>query len=200
MKRSEDTYTTPFENRYVLWKSIFAMGFTVIVMGFIGFLCLADGSAGENRSNLTIQSIQNTSSFLTSASPMNLIQPVLLAPIKVVGESIFIVWPDNRTMVSTNQNTANPVPTRMADANWDIFFVRSPDRGKTFTDPINLSKSINGTSLGPEIAVFEGNSNSSIYITFWDNKTGENSPYFVYSTNNGVTFSTPIMLNVTMEQ
>jgi hypothetical protein len=200
MKRSEDTYTTPFENRYVLWKSIFAMGFTVIVMGFIGFLCLADGSVGENRSNLTIQSIQNTSSFLTSASPMNLIQPVLLAPIKVVGESIFIVWPDNRTMVSTNQNTANPVPTRMADANWDIFFVRSPDRGKTFTDPINLSKSINGTSLGPEIAVFEGNSNSSIYITFWDNKTGENSPYFVYSTNNGVTFSTPIMLNVTMEQ
>jgi hypothetical protein len=200
MKRSEDTYTTPFENRYVLWKSIFAMGFTVIVMGFIGFLCLADGSAGGNRSNLTIQSIQNTSSFLTSASPMNLIQPVLLAPIKVVEESIFIVWPDNRTMVSTNQNTANPVPTRMADANWDIFFVRSPDRGKTFTDPINLSKSINGTSLGPEIAVYEGNSNSSIYITFWDNKTGENSPYFVYSTNNGVTFSTPIMLNVTMEQ
>jgi hypothetical protein len=200
MKRSEDTYTTPFENRYVLWKSIFAMGFTVIVMGFIGFLCLADGSAGGNRSNLTIQSIQNTSPFLTSASPMNLIQPVLLAPIKVVEESIFIVWPDNRTMVSTNQNTANPVPTRMADANWDIFFVRSPDRGKTFTDPINLSKSINGTSLGPEIAVYEGNSNSSIYITFWDNKTGENSPYFVYSTNNGVTFSTPIMLNVTMEQ
>jgi hypothetical protein len=200
MKRSEDTYTTSFENRHVLWKSIFAMGFTVIVMGFIGFLCLADGSTGGNRSNLTIQSIQNTSSFLTSASPMNLIQPVLLAPIKVVGENIFIVWPDNRTMVSTNQNTANSVPSKMADANWDIFFVRSPDRGKTFTDPINLSKSINGTSLGPEIAVYEGNSNSSIYITFWDNKTGENSPYFVYSTNNGVTFSTPVMLNVTMEQ
>lgn len=200
MKRSEDTYTTPFENRYVLWKSIFAMGFTVIVMGFIGFLCLADGSTGGNRSNLTIQSIQNTSSFLTSAPPMNLIQPVLLAPIKVVGENIFIVWPDNRTMVSTNQNTANPVPSKMADANWDIFFVRSPDRGKTFTDPINLSKSINGTSLGPEIAIYEGNSNSSIYITFWDNKTGENSPYFVYSANKGVTFSTPVMLNVTMEQ
>jgi hypothetical protein len=200
MKRSEDTYTTSFENRHFLWKSIFAMGFTVIVMGFIGFLCLADGSTGGNRSNLTIQSIQNTSSFLTSASPMNLIQPVLLAPIKVVGENIFIVWPDNRTMVSTNQNTANSVPSKMADANWDIFFVRSPDRGKTFTDPINLSKSINGTSLGPEIAVYEGNSNSSIYITFWDNRTGENSPYFVYSTNNGVTFSTPVMLNVTMEQ
>lgn len=200
MERSERMYTTLFESKYVPWKSIFAMGFTAIVMGFIGFLCLADGSTGGNRSNLTIQSDQDTSSFLTSASAKTLIQPVLLAPIKVVGENLFIVWPDNRTMVSTSQNTANPVTSKMDDANWDIFFVRSPDRGKTFNDPINLSKSINGTSVGPEIAVYEGNSNYSIYIIFWDNKTGENSPYFVYSPNNGVTFSTPVMLNVTMEQ
>jgi hypothetical protein len=196
MERSERMYTTRFESIHMLWKSIFAMGFIVIVMGFIGFLCLADGSTGGNRSNLTIQSDQVASSFLTSASAKTLIQPVLLAPIEVVGENLFIVWPDNRTM----ESTANPVTSKMGDANWDIFFVRSPDRGKTFTDPINLSKSINGTSIGPEIAVYEGNSNYSIYITFWDNKTGENSPYLVYSINNGVTFSTPIMLNVTMEQ
>ena len=200
MEISEHMYPTLFESRHVLWKSIFAMVFTVFIMGFINFLCLADGSTGGNRSNLTIQNDQDTSSIMTSMSAQTLIQPVLLAPIKVVGENIFIVWPDNRTMVSTNQNTVNPVTSKMADANWDIFFVRSPDRGKTFTNPINLSKSINGTSLGPEIAVYEGNSNYSIYITFWDNKTGENSPYFVYSTNNGVTFSTPVMLNVTMEQ
>ena len=39
----------------------------------------------------------------------------------------------------------------------------------------------------------------NIYITFWDNKTGEIAPYIVVSDNQGQTFSGPLLLNVSNE-
>ncbi|HEX2407151.1 MAG TPA: hypothetical protein VHJ38_08070, partial [Nitrososphaeraceae archaeon] len=39
----------------------------------------------------------------------------------------------------------------------------------------------------------------NIYITFWDNKTGEIAPYIVVSNNQGQTFTGPLLLNVSKE-
>jgi hypothetical protein len=157
------------------------------VLGFIGSLCLIEASPEENSSILSLSNAQNATNLMPPASVRALIQPVLLAPIAVSGDNLFIVWPDNRTLAPND-----------AHANWDIFFVRSPDLGQSFAEPINLSNSANGTSRGADIAIHDRDpKHTGIYVTFWDNKTGENNPYFVFSNDSGIKFSKPIMLNVT---
>ncbi len=157
------------------------------VLGFIGSLCLIEASPEENSSILPLSNAQNATNLMPPASVRALIQPVLLAPIAVSGDNLFIVWPDNRTLAPND-----------AHANWDIFFVRSPNLGQSFAEPINLSNSANGTSRGADIAIHDRDpKHTGIYVTFWDNKTGENNPYFVFSNDSGIKFSKPIMLNVT---
>ena len=101
--------------------------------------------------------------------------PILLAPIAVSDDNIYITWTDNRT------------------GNWEVFFAKSTDDGKTFQDSINLSNSPNSKSENVEIIT----NNDKIYITFWDNKDGKFVPYFVSSSDAGQTFSKPILLNIT---
>lgn len=163
-----------------------------LVLGFIGSLGSIEASTGDNPSILPLLNVQNSTNLMPPAMVKTSIQPVLLAPITVSGDNIYIVWPDNRTLVP------NDASTNSGRANWEIFFVRSPDLGQTFAEPINLSNSANGTSMGAEIAINNKDFKATgIYVTFWDNKTGENNPYFVFSNDGGVNFSKPIMLNVT---
>ena len=163
-----------------------------LALGFIGSLGSIDASTGDNPSILPLLNVQNSTNLMPPAMVKTSIQPVLLAPISVSGDNIYIVWPDNRTLVP------NDASTNSGRANWEIFFVRSPDLGQTFAEPINLSNSANGTSMGAEIAINNKDFKATgIYVTFWDNKTGENNPYFVFSNDGGVNFSKPIMLNVT---
>jgi hypothetical protein len=163
-----------------------------LVLGFIGSLGSIEASTGDNPSILPLLNVQNSTNLMPPAMVKTSIQPVLLAPITVSGDNIYIVWPDNRTLLP------NDASTNSGRANWEIFFVRSPDLGQTFAEPINLSNSANGTSMGAEIAINNKDfKTTGIYVTFWDNKTGENNPYFVFSNDGGVNFSKPIMLNVT---
>jgi hypothetical protein len=128
-----------------------------------------------------------------------LLQPVLLAPIKISGDNVFIVWPDNKTKPFLTAGAGTDIIPNIPDSilpNWEIFFVRSSDAGKTFGIPLNLSNSPNGTSTGPEIDIHENNEGiNSIFVTFWDNKTGNQAPYLVLSRDDGNTFSSPIRLN-----
>jgi hypothetical protein len=163
-----------------------------LVLGFIGSLGSIEASTGDNPSILPLLNVQNSTNLMPPAMVKTSIQPVLLAPITVSGDNIYIVWPDNRTLVPNDASTSS------GRANWDIFFVRSPDLGQTFAEPINLSNSANGTSMGAEIAINNKDFKATgVYVTFWDNKTGDNNPYFVFSNDGGVNFSKPIMLNVT---
>jgi hypothetical protein len=101
--------------------------------------------------------------------------PILLAPMSIDDNGdLLISWADNRT------------------GNWEIFFSKSTDNGKTFEDSINVSNSPNGKSENVEIVSEQDN----IYITFWDNKTGEIAPYIVASDNSGQRFSGPLLLNI----
>ncbi len=163
-----------------------------LVLGFTGSLGSIEASTGDNPSILPLLNVQNSTNLMPPAMVKTSIQPVLLAPITVSGDNLYIVWSDNRTLVP------NDTSTNSGRANWEIFFVRSPDLGQTFAEPINLSNSANGTSMGAEIAINNKDFKAiGIYVTFWDNKTGENNPYFVFSNDGGVDFSKPIMLNVT---
>jgi len=104
--------------------------------------------------------------------------PILLAPMSIDDNgNLLISWADNRT------------------GNWEIFFTKSTDNGKTFEDSINVSNSPTGSSENVEIISEKDN----IYITFWDNKTGEIAPYIVVSDNQGQTFTGPLLLNVSNE-
>lgn len=75
--------------------------------------------------------------------------------------------------------------------NYDIFFMKSEDRGKTFGKPINLS---NNTAFSerPQIAV----SKNKIFVA-WSETPNSNNKHIVFtkSSDNGKTFSKSIILS-----
>ena len=161
-----------------------------------------DNSTNQNS---TIDSHREDASPPTERVTTNnsIVQPVLLAPIKISGDNIFIVWPDNKTKPFVTARAGTDIMPSISDSmlpNWDIFFVRSSDGGKTFGIPLNLSNSPNGTSTGPELDIHENNEGiNSVFVTFWDNKTGVQAPYLVLSRDDGITFTSPIRLNTSQE-
>jgi hypothetical protein len=64
--------------------------------------------------------------------------------------NVYLTWWDNKT------------------GNNEVFFAGSNDSGKTFHKPINLSNA-KGGSADSKIAA----SGSNVYVTWWDNKTGD---------------------------
>ena len=143
-----------YENGYSFCgKIIPLMSAVALGLGLMGSSCLIKGASGE--ASHTLPDKQSTTGLTPSISTRALIQPVLLAPIVVSGENLFIAWPDNRTSMPPDPDFDRahlPAFKNTGHANWDIFFVRSYDHGQTFTEPINLSNSTNGTSIGAEIA------------------------------------------------
>lgn len=83
------------------------------------------------------------------------------------GKNVFVVWTDD------------------SPGNADIFFAKSTDSGKSFNDPINLSKN-EGVSAFPRLAVSDNN----IYVTWYDYSAGESDIFFAKSTDGGITFET----------
>jgi len=88
------------------------------------------------------------------------------APIAMVGDNIYIVWPTNRT------------------GNDEVNFRASTDSGATFADKINLSNSTDAESQDVEIAADGDN----VVITWWERNATSNEPVIRMSTDNGGTF------------
>ena len=99
-------------------------------------------------------------------------QPLLLSPMASSGNSLYIVWPDNKT------------------GNWELFFTRSVDGGHTFDIPVNIS---NNTSFSANATIIAHENHVS--ISWWDNKTGEIQPFVRSSHNNGESFENTLILN-----
>jgi hypothetical protein len=100
--------------------------------------------------------------------------PLLLAPIAGSGNYVYVVWWDNKT------------------ENWEVFFARSTDNGRTFEQPLNLSNNT-GRSENAQIFALE----EKVYVTWWDNSTGTREVLFRASTDNGKTFGQAIILEST---
>ena len=88
------------------------------------------------------------------------------APIAIVGDNVYIVWPTNKT------------------GNDEVQFRASTDGGTTFADKINLSNTTDAESQDVEIAADGDN----VIITWWERNQTAKEPIARISTDNGETF------------
>ena len=93
------------------------------------------------------------------------------ASMALSGNNIYLTWWDNKT------------------GNNEVYFAGSNDSGKIFGEPINLSNA-KGASADSQIAAAQ----NSVYVTWWDNKTGSWEVVSRASTDGGKTFSDAVML------
>jgi hypothetical protein len=102
--------------------------------------------------------------------------PVLDVPIATSGNNLYMAWPNNDT------------------GHWNVFFAKSTDGGKTMkTMIISAPNKGHTVDLNAQIAT----SGSSVYVTWWTNKTGTLMPVFRASNDNGDTFAKARTLNST---
>ena len=92
--------------------------------------------------------------------------------------NVYVVWQES-------------VTKSLPEHNYDIFFIKSEDNGKTFSKAINLSNST-GFSERPQIAV----SNSDIFIV-WTETINLNNKEIIFtkSEDNGKTFNKSISIS-----
>ena len=104
------------------------------------------------------------------------IAPVLLVPIAISGNNVYVAWPSNTT------------------GHLEITFRASSDNGKTFADKINLSNTQGVDSTDPQIAA----SGNYVYVSWWeDYGNGTRVPFFRTSNDNGHTFGLALSLSDT---
>ncbi|HET6808474.1 MAG TPA: hypothetical protein VFH28_05380 [Nitrososphaera sp.] len=165
-----------------------------LVLSFIpmvaGLIPAANGTTTTSSSSSLLEE-GNSTTFLKDGNIMNSSAPVvaddnnnnttitccvplLLAPIAGSGNYVYVVWWDNKT------------------ENWEVFFARSIDNGRTFEQPLNLSNNT-GRSENAQIFALEEN----VYVTWWDNSTGTREVLFRASTDNGNSFGQAIILKST---
>jgi hypothetical protein len=91
--------------------------------------------------------------------------------IAVNGSNVYLVWQDN------------------TDNNYEIYFMHSADKGKTWSKPMRLTEN-EGKSSNPVIAV----KGSNVYVVWQDNTRGNYKIYFMRSTSRGQKWSKPMRL------
>ncbi len=105
-----------------------------------------------------------------SVTTTTTLTPVLLVPIAISDDNIYLEWPSNKT------------------GNYEVMFRASTDGGATFTDKINLSNSTDAESQDVQIAA----NNDNVIVTWWERNATSNEPVVMISTDNGTTFA-PVM-------
>jgi hypothetical protein len=117
--------------------------------------------------SLPLQSIK-----VAASVPTPPLTPVLLVPIAISGDNIYVAWPTNKT------------------GNYEVMFRASTDGGATFTDKINLSNSIEAESQDVQIAADDNN----VIVTWWERNSTSNEPVIAISTDTGTTFGSIMKL------
>jgi hypothetical protein len=120
--------------------------------------------------------------------------PVSMAPqIAASGQYVFVVW----EAINIDYTTAlDPMMLR-----GDIYLAKSSDYGRTFEKPVNISESRSNPSFEPHIAV----NGSNVYIAWAEvldvsAQNPEGATYFVSSSDNGSTFSPPLVISPTNQR
>ncbi|MCV0391990.1 MAG: glycoside hydrolase [Nitrosopumilus sp.] len=85
------------------------------------------------------------------------------------GTNLFVAWQDNTSLSNT-----------------DILVSKSTDGGATFSTPLNISNSDDG-SVGAHVAT----DGTNIFVTWFEFHNGSGDVFFAKSTDGGATFSTP---------
>jgi hypothetical protein len=98
--------------------------------------------------SLLLESIEVAASVTTTLTP------VLLVPIAISGDNIYVASSTNRT------------------GNYEVMFRASTDGGAIFTDKINLSNSTDAESQDVQIAA----DNDNVIVTWWERNATSNEP------------------------
>jgi hypothetical protein len=123
-------------------------------------------------SSVVVPTLHEQQSVQAASMRNDLVYSGPRASMALSGNNIYLTWWDNKT------------------GNNEVYFAGSTDNGKTFGEPINLSNA-KGASADSQIAAAQ---NNSVYITWWDNKTGSWEVLSRASTDNGKTFGDAVML------
>lgn len=175
------------------YQFIFSFLFFILIASFsINFdTSSAQGQMDKETSLMTIEEFNNSNSGVEKLiAPTNNLTVLNLTDNKndsVYGQiaalenEVYVVW----------QQSVNEKPF---NKEYDIYFVKSTDRGKTFTDPINLSNN-SGFSEHPQISV----SDNGIFIVWVDNSGSNNTEImFTRSLDKGRSFTEPSNLSNTL--
>ncbi|HEY9387043.1 MAG TPA: hypothetical protein VIP70_08375 [Nitrososphaeraceae archaeon] len=152
---------------------------TIFISAFIVQTAFAQNLTNipTSQQNESTQSIQLTD-FKTLAGE-GLLTPVLLVPIDAVGENVYFAWSTNKTH------------------NFDVFFTRSTDGGKTLQDAFNLSNSSETESTDVSLKA-EG---KNVYVSWWENyQNGTNKPAIRVSNDNGESFGEKVFLGTLIKE
>ncbi len=127
---------------------------------------------------------QNNDSIIINYSNSNITnltnnnEDSIYGQIAAFENNVYVVWQES-------------VTESLPEHNYDIFFVRSEDKGKTFEMPINLSNNIE-FSESPQIAA----TRNGIFIVWTETIDSNNKKIiFTKSIDNGKTFSNPVTLS-----
>jgi len=129
-----------------------------------------NSSSKNFKQNYDSRMINYPNSNITNLTNNN--EDSIYGQIESFENNIYVVWQES-------------VTETLPEHNYDIYFIKSEDNGKTFSDPINLSNSTE-FSERPQIAV----SKNGIFIVWADNTNSNNTEImFTKSLDNGTTFS-----------
>src|SRR2546427_6050763 len=140
-------------------------------------------TAGNNFYVIWIESVsgnnvlffsKSTNSGLSFSIPQNLTSPAIsISPAPTVamstsGTDVYVVW------------------TKQVSGNNEIFFTRSTDNGNSFSSPNNISNTLAGDSINPQVAA----SGNNVYVTWQDDNhsPGTYQIFTITSSNNGAIF------------
>jgi len=168
-----------FSNNNILTNSIY-----ILIIFFISSLLYDyEINAVDETKNLSGFFQNNDSTIVnyphsTITNLTNNNEDSIYGQIEAFENNIYVVWQES-------------VTKSLPYHNYDIFFINSQDKGKTFSKPINLS---NNTEFSerPQIAV----SKNGIFIVWADTTNANNKEImFTKSQDKGKTFSKPINLS-----
>jgi hypothetical protein len=157
-------------NSFIFHQEIYAIDESFFVNSFFEKLKYDNNSLIIDFPNSNITNLTNNK------------EDSIYAQIGAFENNVYVVWQES---VSKN----------LSEHNYDIFFIKSNDKGKTFSMPINLS---NNTEFSerPQITV----SDNGIFI-IWADEIDKNNKeiMFTKSLDNGATFSKVINISNTLK-
>lgn len=156
--------------------------FVCSVLIFISFNTIASiptyvpdifGQLASTNSTVLSNSSGQLEDFKNAAS-QGFISPLLLVPIEAVGDDVYFAWSSNKT------------------GNFEVFFTRSTDNGKTIENATNLSNSIDAASEDVSLET-EGD---NVYVSWWENyENASRIPVYIASNDNGRSFGEKVILS-----
>ncbi|TAK26603.1 MAG: exo-alpha-sialidase [Nitrosarchaeum sp.] len=171
---------TTFSTPQKISGSTFSYGSRLATDDMNIFVTWGDITYSDNRyENMEILFSKSTDGGTTFSTPMNLSNNDGFSSypsIAIDGKNVFIAWQDY-SVVDT-----------------DIFVSESTDGGVTFSTPLNISTSPDG-SVGARI-IADG---KNIFVTWFEFSKGIGDIFFSKSIDSGATFSTPMNLSKNKE-